>query len=351
MSMDQPRNARVGKTGDSRENPLIRGIARHDSYMRKSGGDPAGNRTSFASVGGEQSNQYTNVPFSDWLHEALGTAFVSDYRVVKNVCYWLGCRLWSGEVWVALNIGILRVDESEVGMEYRWNARAGETRDPQGNPPTDGIVWNDSNVRKSRSDSTGNQTRFALLSQEEVLFRAVPSCTSADSDVTERSLGPRIKKKKNLFSFDRGDIHLGSGSEVVSLSYVTSSCMWNFTGLRYWGEIVISTPNSTCVLNVWDKLLAWKNNSWQNLSSLERRRGRVSEKGSDIIGGSGWPCCRATGPKKEEEINARGLGLGLPQPSPAHCVRSLLCLRGGKGLGQDKGVGEKKSLFRKGKRN
>ncbi|KAJ8872457.1 hypothetical protein PR048_026061, partial [Dryococelus australis] len=36
-NMEQQRNERAGETGDSRENPPINGILRHDSHMRKSG--------------------------------------------------------------------------------------------------------------------------------------------------------------------------------------------------------------------------------------------------------------------------------------------------------------------------
>ncbi|KAJ8869059.1 hypothetical protein PR048_030620 [Dryococelus australis] len=46
-------------TGDPRENRPSNGIDSHDSHMLKSGGDPAGNRTRFAMVGGEQSNHYS----------------------------------------------------------------------------------------------------------------------------------------------------------------------------------------------------------------------------------------------------------------------------------------------------
>ncbi|KAJ8890903.1 hypothetical protein PR048_010412 [Dryococelus australis] len=51
----EARNARVGVTGDPRENPPTSGFVRHDSHMRESGSDPAGNRTRFALMGGEKS--------------------------------------------------------------------------------------------------------------------------------------------------------------------------------------------------------------------------------------------------------------------------------------------------------
>ncbi|KAJ8874823.1 hypothetical protein PR048_022712 [Dryococelus australis] len=59
VSMEQRQNVWAGGTGDPRENPPTRGTVRHDSQMRKSGGDPAGNRAWFALVGGEQPNHCT----------------------------------------------------------------------------------------------------------------------------------------------------------------------------------------------------------------------------------------------------------------------------------------------------
>ncbi|KAJ8877772.1 hypothetical protein PR048_022228 [Dryococelus australis] len=47
VSIKQRRNARAGKTEDPGENPLTSGIVRHDSHVRKSGSDPAGNRARF----------------------------------------------------------------------------------------------------------------------------------------------------------------------------------------------------------------------------------------------------------------------------------------------------------------
>ncbi|KAJ8887404.1 hypothetical protein PR048_013619 [Dryococelus australis] len=52
-SVKQRRNAWVGVTGGPRENPPFSGIVRHDSHMRKSGGDPAGNWNP-ARLGGRQ---------------------------------------------------------------------------------------------------------------------------------------------------------------------------------------------------------------------------------------------------------------------------------------------------------
>ncbi|KAJ8872286.1 hypothetical protein PR048_025888, partial [Dryococelus australis] len=48
--MEQRRNARARETGDPRESPPTSGIVRQDSHVRKSGSDPAGNRTRFSYV-------------------------------------------------------------------------------------------------------------------------------------------------------------------------------------------------------------------------------------------------------------------------------------------------------------
>ncbi|KAJ8875249.1 hypothetical protein PR048_023144 [Dryococelus australis] len=56
VSMEQRRNERAGEAGDPRENPPTNGIVRDDSHVRESG-DPAGDLTRFAWVGGEWSNR------------------------------------------------------------------------------------------------------------------------------------------------------------------------------------------------------------------------------------------------------------------------------------------------------
>ncbi|KAJ8898281.1 hypothetical protein PR048_003641 [Dryococelus australis] len=48
--MKQRRNESTGETGFPRQNPPTSGIVRHDSPMRKSGSDPAGDRTRFALI-------------------------------------------------------------------------------------------------------------------------------------------------------------------------------------------------------------------------------------------------------------------------------------------------------------
>ncbi|KAJ8880825.1 hypothetical protein PR048_017296 [Dryococelus australis] len=53
VNMKQYRNVRARETGDIRENQPISDIVRYDSIMRKSRSNPAGNRTRFTLMGGE----------------------------------------------------------------------------------------------------------------------------------------------------------------------------------------------------------------------------------------------------------------------------------------------------------
>ncbi|KAJ8889074.1 hypothetical protein PR048_008568 [Dryococelus australis] len=65
----------------------------------------------------------------------------------------------SGQIWAASKRRG-RIGRSEVSMEQRRNAAAGETGDPRGNPPTSGIVRHHFHVRKFPA---GNRTEFAWL--------------------------------------------------------------------------------------------------------------------------------------------------------------------------------------------
>ncbi|KAJ8868528.1 hypothetical protein PR048_030056 [Dryococelus australis] len=51
VRMEQRRNERAGTTGDSRENPPINGIVRHNSHMRKSGSIPGAVAPRYSRVG------------------------------------------------------------------------------------------------------------------------------------------------------------------------------------------------------------------------------------------------------------------------------------------------------------
>ncbi|KAJ8889457.1 hypothetical protein PR048_008956 [Dryococelus australis] len=59
--MEQCQTAWAEETGYPRENPPTNSIIHHDSHIRKSGSDPARNRTWFAQLGGEYSNHYNTM--------------------------------------------------------------------------------------------------------------------------------------------------------------------------------------------------------------------------------------------------------------------------------------------------
>ncbi|KAJ8893758.1 hypothetical protein PR048_006358 [Dryococelus australis] len=58
--LEERRSARSGDTGEPREYPPTRGIIRPVSHLRKCGSHPTGDGTRFALVGGEQSNLSAN---------------------------------------------------------------------------------------------------------------------------------------------------------------------------------------------------------------------------------------------------------------------------------------------------
>ncbi|KAJ8880547.1 hypothetical protein PR048_017017 [Dryococelus australis] len=68
----------------------------------------------------------------------------------------------SREIREALNILVVRANEGR-------NARAGETEDPQENPPTSGIVWHNSHMRKTRGQPRpeSNPIRLGYVKGEE----------------------------------------------------------------------------------------------------------------------------------------------------------------------------------------
>ncbi|KAJ8865975.1 hypothetical protein PR048_033499 [Dryococelus australis] len=71
----------------------------------------------------------------------------------------------------------------EVSMEQRRDEMAGETGDPQENPPTNGIVQHDSHVRKS-----GDRTRIALVRGEQANreYETAPECKGRGNDRSPR---------------------------------------------------------------------------------------------------------------------------------------------------------------------
>ncbi|KAJ8891468.1 hypothetical protein PR048_003996 [Dryococelus australis] len=79
-----------------------------------------------------------------------------------------GCQLRSGQSRQEIFVDI-HPDKLSCGKHNfarRRNEKAGGTGYPRGNPPTNGIVRHDSNLRKSGSDPAGDSTRFALVRGE-----------------------------------------------------------------------------------------------------------------------------------------------------------------------------------------
>ncbi|KAJ8880340.1 hypothetical protein PR048_016807 [Dryococelus australis] len=143
-------------TGDPRENPPTSSIGRHDSHLRKSGGDTAENLTRFVLVGCEYSNRYNTLarpqlvvvfawpPRSPDLNpiEHIWNAVESDLHALDpaliNPSIVGGCVGKFGRLVTSRSSEPMRM--IEVNMERCRTGGVGETGDPRENPPTTGIV-------------------------------------------------------------------------------------------------------------------------------------------------------------------------------------------------------------------
>ncbi|KAJ8877085.1 hypothetical protein PR048_021537 [Dryococelus australis] len=105
--MEQRRNERVGETGDPRENPPTSGIVRHDSPMRKSVGNPAGNRTRGKGVG----NLTTTPPQPLVECKIFDLAVrISVYHIIYSLHHWRFQPTSHGAVgWCAAGLGRCRL--------------------------------------------------------------------------------------------------------------------------------------------------------------------------------------------------------------------------------------------------
>ncbi|KAJ8866800.1 hypothetical protein PR048_032661, partial [Dryococelus australis] len=200
VSKQQRRNARVGKTGDREENPLASGSVRRDSHMRKSGSDPARNRTFYPlhrhgpCTMGEastnelqtlclligdmnQSERRTASRFTNQLlprkyeyrrrrvADGLRVNIVSSEKKRRRLLvlkfdsnigvpgfdesksegkFFLGLRRGPATSWNSRTTpgggSATRIRNLEVSMEHRPNAKAGETGDPRENRPISGTI-------------------------------------------------------------------------------------------------------------------------------------------------------------------------------------------------------------------
>ncbi|KAJ8868896.1 hypothetical protein PR048_030437 [Dryococelus australis] len=85
VSVEQHRNARVGKTGDPRENsPAMRGIVRHDSLMRKSESDPTQQ-----GIEPEKTSFYQTRRFSGLLEDGKGDVILRAGITHSEIAPWL----------------------------------------------------------------------------------------------------------------------------------------------------------------------------------------------------------------------------------------------------------------------
>ncbi|KAJ8887167.1 hypothetical protein PR048_013382 [Dryococelus australis] len=68
---------------------------------------------------------------------------------------------WNGEIWVAFNSEVFRVDKGEARRSKE--AKVEQIGDPREILQTSSIVRHDSHMRKSRTNATRNQTWFTLV--------------------------------------------------------------------------------------------------------------------------------------------------------------------------------------------
>ncbi|KAJ8868630.1 hypothetical protein PR048_030169 [Dryococelus australis] len=197
--MERRRNARMGETGYPRENPLTSVIVRHDSHMRKSRCDPAGNRTRVidAAVECGAFHVANERGFRNRLQGALGCEWValkcgiigvatircrpeerahvylggpdtqlpgtlpspSPYPPTTHPCS--GGHVTRGSIdlaWLLIMFSLnplpslRKITPKPCLTSAFCLTGAGETGVPRENPPTNGIVRHDSHLRKSGGD-------------------------------------------------------------------------------------------------------------------------------------------------------------------------------------------------------
>ncbi|KAJ8877077.1 hypothetical protein PR048_021529 [Dryococelus australis] len=108
----------------------------------------------------------------------------------------------------------------EVSVEQRLDARAGETRDPRGNPPTNGTVRHDSHKRKSGSDPAGNRIRFAVVGASSLTI------------TPPRLPQPLVDPNKRLLQEANGDVYIQNKHNRISGAELRRSKVspWGYLG-------------------------------------------------------------------------------------------------------------------------
>ncbi|KAJ8874278.1 hypothetical protein PR048_025122 [Dryococelus australis] len=171
------------ETGYSRENPRTSGIVRHDSHLRKSENDPAGNIRLYE----YRYKQYQlgvlarALTFHHGAPSSIPGGFTPEFSHVGIVLDDAACRQVFSEYCCLPRSCIpaaLHPKVSFHAISARMQGRK-ETGDPRGNTLTSGIVRYDSPMRKSGGDPAGYPTRLTCQVPKPTAGMLAPlqSCT------------------------------------------------------------------------------------------------------------------------------------------------------------------------------
>ncbi|KAJ8872261.1 hypothetical protein PR048_025863 [Dryococelus australis] len=152
LRMERRWNLRAGETGVPRENPPASGIVQDDSHMRKSGSEPAGDRTWIALEGGDSPSHCTTAAPSVGRSERSGDCEERASRsAVRSESDRLGRITYPGK---ARGMRYVTGKQSLRECSFQETCGPKSARRPtasSGTTPTSG------------SGPTGNRTRFALM--------------------------------------------------------------------------------------------------------------------------------------------------------------------------------------------
>ncbi|KAJ8877771.1 hypothetical protein PR048_022227 [Dryococelus australis] len=155
VNLEQRRNEGVGNTGDPRENPPTNGIVRHDSHLQKSEDRKSAGHRMIALADGS-SGMPARIPYSISRPPDRITATNSnDSRdgIASSSSNGFGDGVVASN---SKGFGEAIVFSSIKGSGYARNEWTWETGDPRENPPTSGVVRQDSKMRKSAGMEPGS---------------------------------------------------------------------------------------------------------------------------------------------------------------------------------------------------
>ncbi|KAJ8871333.1 hypothetical protein PR048_027650 [Dryococelus australis] len=175
-----------GKLEIAEEHPPISGIVRHDSHMLKSGSDPAGDLTPFASVGGEQANHWPTaappIPKKLEIEYCMLTKYATKKQALQRKCRW-----GRGGVVVRLSTSHLGGPGSIFACgnragRCRWSA--GFLRDIPFLPPL-------------HSGAASYSPRFTLIDSQDLVAKRRPNL-STYAKVTEANVVEFLQRRSAL---------------------------------------------------------------------------------------------------------------------------------------------------------